>query len=210
MSTQSEQDDLDPSNPIYYAPRSLREGTRFRITRSNDAEPELPKDGGSSPSSFESLLREAVRKSAGSPLDADGVNEPHRYDNRLGRWMERTRVAWWSAAAVGGLALVALFFVIMIPASRSRAPDSNVSGAMESLKTALRQAPAEDPSKPALPEFATSLAIDRAVQPTQPANTHQQSEALLHRFLQWQQKLDSADSRLGSGSEGQGESESVK
>jgi hypothetical protein len=191
MSTPSEQDHLDPSNPIYYAPRSLREGIKFRITRSNDAEPELPKNSVSSPSSFENLLMEAVRKSTDIPLDADGVNEPHRYDNGPGRWMARTRVAWWSAAAaVGGLALVALVFVIIIPASRSHAPDSNVSGAMESLKTALGQAPPEDPSKP--------------------ANTHQQSEALLHRFLQWQQKLDSADPRLVSGSGGQGESESVK
>jgi hypothetical protein len=210
MSTSSEQDHLDPSNPIYYAPRSLREGTRFRIGRSNDAEPELSKNSGSSPSSFENLLMEAVRKSTGIPLDADGVGEPPRYDNGPGRWMERTRVAWWSAAAVGGLALIALFFVILIPASQSHAPDSNVSGAMESLKTALRRAPPDDPSKPALAEFATGLAIDRAAQPTQPANTHQQSEALLHRFLQWQQKIDSADSRLGSGSEGQGEGESVK
>jgi hypothetical protein len=122
MSTPSEQDHLDPSNPIYYAPRSLREGIKFRITRSNDAEPELPKNSVSSPSSFENLLMEAVRKFTGIPLDADGVNEQHRYDNGPGRWMARTRVAWWSAAAVGGLALVALVFVIIIPGVEKSCP----------------------------------------------------------------------------------------
>ena len=206
MSTSSEQDHLDPSNPIYYAPRSLREGAKFRIARSNDAKPELPKNSVSSPSSFETLLMEAVRKSMGNPLDSEAVNEPPGYDNGLGRWMDGFRVAWWSAAAVGGLALVALLFVIMIPASRSHAPDSNASGAMESLKTALKQAPREDQSKPAVAEFATG----RAAQPTQPAMTHEQSEALLHRFLQWQQKVDSPDSYPVSGSGGQGESEIVK
>jgi hypothetical protein len=206
MSIPSEQDHLDPRNPVYYAPSSLREGSRFRITRSDDAEPGPPGNGASPPSSFETLLMEAVRKSTGIPLDAEDIDQPPGY----GWWTEWISVASWSAVAVGGLALIALFFLIVIPASQSHAPDGNASGAMESLKTALRQAPREDPSKPALADFATSLAIDRAAQPAQPAVTPAQSEALLHRFLQWQQKLDATDSHPGSGSGDQGESESVK
>ena len=62
---------------------------------------------------------EAVKKSPGIPLDADGVNEPHRYDNGLGRWTERTRVASVVRRGRSAVsALVALFFVIIIPASR--------------------------------------------------------------------------------------------
>lgn len=209
MSTPSEQDHLDPSNPIYYAPRSLRERTKLRIARSNDARPELPDNSVSSPSSFETLLLEAVKKSIGNPFDSEAVDEPSGHDDGHGRWMERIPAVWWSAAAVGGVALVALFLVIMIPVSRSHAPDGNVSGAVESLR-ALKQAPREDQSKPAAAEFATSVTIDRAAQPTQPAVTHEQSEALLHRFLQWQQKLDSTASHPGSGSGGQWESEIVK
>ncbi|MDE2601949.1 MAG: hypothetical protein KGL62_06210 [Bradyrhizobium sp.] len=188
MSTSSRQDPFDPDNPFRYAPRPLRDEAKPRSAASNSVKPELPRNSASSPSSFENLLREAVRKSVGIPPDPEAVHEPPEQNNELGRWMERIPVGWWSAAAVGGLALVALFF--LIPVSGSHAPDSNVSGAVESLKTAVKQASREDQTSP-----------------TQPAMTHEHSEALLHRFLQWQQKLDSADSRLGGGSGGQGENE---
>ena len=211
MSTSSEQDRLDPNNPLYYGPRPLRGGAKSRLTASHDPNPGVPKNSVSSPSSFDTLLMEAVNNSPRNPLDPEAIHEPPGYDNGLGQWTEPIPVARWFAAAVGVSALVALFFVIIIPASRDHAQDSKASGfILEPLKTALKQAPREGESEPALAEFETILATNRAAQPAEPVNTHEQSEALLHRFLQWQQKLDSADSRLVSGSGGQGESESVK
>ena len=189
MSTSSEPAHLDPSNPIYYAPRALRERAKSGNTAS-----ELARDKVSSPPSFESSLMEAIEKSTRSPLDleavdAPAVDAPLRYDRGLGQWT----VAWWSAVAVGGLALLALTLVIVMAFWRVHAPESNASSTLGLSKTALHPAPREYPSKPALAEFATRPAIDQAAQATQHARTHEQSEALLHRFLQWQQTLDSTD-----------------
>ena len=179
MSTSSEPAHLDPSNPIYYAPRSLRERAK-----SGNITKELPKDN--SPPSFESSLMEAIEKATRSPLDPEVVDDPPGYDKGLGQWT----VAWWSAVAVGGLALLALTLVITMAFWRDHAQESNASSVLTLPKTALKQAPRADQSKPALAEFAMRLAVDRANQATQPARTHEQSDALLHRFLQWQQKLD--------------------
>jgi hypothetical protein len=194
MSTSSEQDHLEPNNPMYYGPRRLREGEKSRLTASHDTNPGLPKNSVSSPSSFDTLLMEAVNNSPRNPLDPEAIHEPPEYDNGLGQWTEPIPVARWFAAAVGVSAFAALFFVIIIPASRDHAQDSNASGFLEALKTAFKQAPREGESKPALAEFETILATNRAAQPAEPAMTHEQSEALLHQFLQWQQKLDSTDS----------------
>jgi hypothetical protein len=193
MSTSSEQDHLEPNDPMYYAPRWLREGANSRFAF-NDIKTELPKNSVSSPS-FDSLLAEAVNKSPRNPLNPEAIHEPPGYDYGLGQWTELIPVARWFAAAVGVSALVALFFVIIIPASRDHAQDSNASGFLEALKTAFKQAPREGESKPALAEFETILATNRAAQPAEPAMTHEQSEALLHQFLQWQQKLDSTDAQ---------------
>jgi hypothetical protein len=182
MSTSSEPAHLDPSNPIYYAPRSLRERAKSRNITS-----ELPKDN--SPPYFESSLMEAIEKATRSPLDPEAVDAPLGYDKGLGQWT----VAWWSAVAVGGLALLALTLVIAIAFWRDHAQESSASSVLALPKTALKQAPRADQSKPALAEFTTGQAIDRANQATQPARTHAQSEALLNRFLQWQQNLDSTD-----------------
>lgn len=183
MSTSSEPAHLDPSNPIYYAPRSLRE----RAKSGNIAE--LPRDKVSSPPSFESSLIEAIEKSTRSPLDPEAVDARLGYDRGLGQWT----VAWWSAVAIGGLALLALALVIVMAFWRVQAPESNASSTLGLSKTARQQAPREYPSKPALVELATRPAIDQAARPTQPASTPEQSEALLNRFLQWQQNLDSTD-----------------
>jgi hypothetical protein len=105
-------------------------------------------------------------------------------------------VAGRFAAAVGVSALVALFFVIMVPVSRdyARQPDggaSSFSGILQSIRTALYQPSRRgDDSKPALSEFQTLLASTR----TSPSvMTHMQSETLLQQFLQWRQKPDSTE-----------------
>jgi hypothetical protein len=88
-------------------------------------------------------------------------------------------------------------------ATQTRAPNEGVSKPAESK-------PSE--SKPAVAQFETILPADRTAQPADPAETfdirtsdiktldiktpdmtHEQSEALLHQFIRWQQKLDSTD-----------------
>jgi hypothetical protein len=105
-------------------------------------------------------------------------------------------VAGRFAAAVGVSALVALFFVSMVPVSRdyARQPDggaSSFSGILQSIRTALYQpSRRDDDSKPALSEFQTILASTRT---SPPVMTHEQSETLLQQFLQWRQKPDSTE-----------------
>ena len=216
MSTLGEEDPLDPNNPMSYAPRWMREEARSRSIASNETKPELPERSVTSPSSFDTFS-EAVSKSLRNRLDPEVMHEPPA----LSQWRELIPVAVRFTAAVGVSALVALFFVFTIPASRDRvqdhaqdhAQDSNASGATEAVKAALTtQAPREDESKPAeskssLAQFETILAADRTAQPADPAKardlktpdiktpdmTHEQSEALLHQFVRWQQKLDSTD-----------------
>jgi hypothetical protein len=101
-------------------------------------------------------------------------------------------VAGRFAAAIGVSAIVALFFVIMVPASRDysrQQPDadnSSVSGFLQSLKTALSQPrQKDDDAKPALAEFQAILASP----PTAPPPvSREESETLLQQFVQWQQK----------------------
>jgi hypothetical protein len=182
MSNLSEPADLDPSNPIYFAPRSLRERAR-----SGNISSKLPKDNSLPPFSFEASLMEAIEKSNRSPFDPELGNDRPGYGKRPG---QRT-VAWWWIAAIGGLALLALTLVNVMLFLGDRAQQSNASSLPRLPKTELTKAPREDPSRPALAEFSKSPAIDLTTPQPHPAMTHEQSEALLHRFLQWQQNLDS-------------------
>jgi hypothetical protein len=197
MSTLGEEDPLDPNNPMSYAPPWMREEARSRSIASNETKLELPQRNVTSPSSFDTFS-EAVSKSLRNRLEPEVMHEPPGYNNRFGQWRELIPVAVRFAAAVGVSALVALFFVFMIPASRDRAQD-HVQDSTASLVPALSktasqtQAPRESESKPALAQFETILAADRAAQPAENAGTHEQSEALLHQFVRWQQKLDSTD-----------------
>lgn len=202
MSTLGEEDPLDPNDPMSYAPPWMREEARSRSIASNETKLELPQRSVTSPSSFDTFS-EAVSKSLRNRLEPEVMHEPPGYNNRFGQWRELIPVAVRFAAAVGVSALVALFFVFMIPASRDHVQDSTASLVPASSKTASQtQAPRESESKPAetkpsLAQFETILAADRAAQPAENAKTHEmtheQSEALLHQFVRWQQKLDSTD-----------------
>jgi hypothetical protein len=202
MSTLGEEDPLDPNDPMSYAPPWMREEARSRSIASNETKLELPQRSVTSPSSFDTFS-EAVSKSLRNRLEPEVMHEPPGYNNRFGQWRELIPVAVRFAAAVGVSALVALFFVFMIPASRDHVQDSTASLVPTSSKTASQtQAPRESESRPAeskpsLAQFETILAADRAAQPAENAKTHEmtheQSEALLHQFVRWQQKLDSTD-----------------
>jgi hypothetical protein len=195
MSTLSPDDHLSPHNPLYYAPRRLRERTERPSTSFAETKIERLKRLGStstpSSSSYDALLEGAVADALRHPLEPEVIREPAGFENDPDRRGGLLRVAGRFAAAIGVAAVAAFFFAIMIPASEdhARQPDgagSSIAGILDSVKTAFnppRQK--DDDAKPAASEFQKILASSRT---EQPVVTHEQSETLLQQFLQWQQK----------------------
>src|SRR6266853_5540111 len=150
-SLSSEQDHLNPNDQLYYAPRWLRERSEPVSASPSpvpapaaEKKPESRARAISPPHSFDALLEEAVAESLRHPLDPQVMNEPPGFVRELDRRMAILSVAGRFAAAIGVSAIVALFFVIMVPASRDYAkqPDgdaSSVSGILQSMRTALSQ-----------------------------------------------------------------------
>jgi len=198
MSSLSDQDHLNPNDQLYYAPRWLRERAE-----PVPAAPALPEKRSQSlvrpntpPHSFDALLEEAVAESLRHPLDPEVMHEPPGFVRELDRRMAILSVAGRFAAAIGVSAIVALFFVIMVPASRdyARQPDgdgSSVSGILQSMRTALSQPrQRDDELKPALSEFQAILASPspQAAPAPQPVAREESESSLLQSFVQWQQK----------------------
>jgi hypothetical protein len=104
------------------------------------------------------------------------------------------RAALFSVAArvvavAGVVAVVALLFVIMKPASRQSVAGSTPSDMTGSTSTAPPQSSQADVEwKPALAEFKALLASP----PSQPA-THEQSQQLLQNFLQWRKEASTTE-----------------
>jgi hypothetical protein len=192
MSSLSEQDHLNPNDPSYYAPRWLRERPDSRSSLSQEARsgPLAP------PASLDTQLEKAVSEALWHPLDPEVILEPPGFAREMDQQRALISVAGRFAAAVGVSAIVALFFVIMIPASRDHAQQADgaaaaTPGILQSIKTALyRPGQKDDDLKPALSEFQPILASTRT---GQPAITREQSEALLQQFVQWRQKPNSTE-----------------
>jgi hypothetical protein len=198
MSSLSDQDHLNPNDQLYYAPRWLRE--RAEPMPASPAPPEKRSQSvarpNTPPHSFDALLEEAVAESLRHPLDPEVMHEPPGFVRELDRRMAILSVAGRFAAAIGVSAIVALFFVIMVPASRdyARQPDgdaSSVSGILQSMRTALSQPrQRDDELKPALSEFQAILASPspQAAPAPQPVAREESESSLLQSFVQWQQK----------------------
>ena len=171
MSIFSEQDPLDPDDPeLDYTPLRLRErAAKLGLSVSQGAR------------------SEPIRSSPISrpvPPDPKAINEPAMHTRDLDRRAALLSLAARVAAVAGVLAVVALLFVIMKPASRQSVAVSTPSDITGSTSTAPPQSSQEDVEwKPALGEFKALLAPP----PSQPA-THEQSQQLLHQFLQWGSK----------------------
>jgi hypothetical protein len=93
------------------------------------------------------------------------------------------------AAVAGVVAVVALLLVIMKPASRQSVASSipsDTTGSTSTVPPQSNQGNVE--SKPALSELKALLASP----PSQPA-THDQSQQLLRRFLQWREKANTTE-----------------
>jgi hypothetical protein len=193
MSSLSEQehDNLNPNEPAYYAPRWLRDRSDARPAASRDAVSEPMRNLASSPASLDTQLEKAVSNALWHPLDPEVIHEPPGLAEELDRGSALITVAGRFAAAVGVSAIVALFFVIMVPASRL--PDNGgSSGIMRSIKSALLQpGQRDDAAKSAISEFQPILATAQSSQPASPPATREQSDQLLQQFMQWRQKPNS-------------------
>ena len=173
MSSVSEQDHINPRDPLYYAPRWLRERSAARA-----ASPETP----FSPASFDTQLESAVSDALRHPLDPEIMHEPD-LESKKALWSVAARFA----GAIGVAALVALFFVVAVPGSRqSDGEPSTSTGIVQSIKAALFQSGETSP-KPAISEFQSLLA---STPPSAPPSPDQSQ--LLKQFMQWQEKPDQA------------------
>jgi hypothetical protein len=194
MSAYSEQDHLNPNDPTYYAPRWLRERSKLNLSPWSEPGSERPGRPVSSTLPFDSLLEEAVPEALRRPLDPEVIQEAPEFERELDQRTALINVSGRFAAAIGVSALVALFFAIMVPASRDYARQlnggaSSFSRVFQSITAAFYQpAQRHEDAKPALSEFQTILASSRT---NQAVMTHEQSETLLQQFLQWRQKPDS-------------------
>jgi hypothetical protein len=176
MSSMSEQEHLNPRDPLYYAPRSLRERSAPRGTG-----PAVP----FSPPSYDSQLESAVSDALRHPLDPELMHEPE-LESKKALWTVAARFA----AAIGVAALVALFFVVAVPGSRQsdgEASTSAFANVMHSIRNALSPS-GEASQKPAINEFQALLAATPA---SAPAASEQDNE-LLKQFMQWREKPDPA------------------
>ena len=180
MSSVSEQDHINPRDPLYYAPRWLRERSASQRNGS-------PAGTAFSPTSFDNQLESAVSNALRHPLDPEVMDEPD-LESKKALWSVAARFA----AAIGVAALVALFFVAAVPGSRqnndgeqAQAQPSALSGVAQSIKSALAT---ETSQKPAINEFQSLLA---STPPSAPAQS-EQSNQLLQQFMQWREKPDQA------------------
>ncbi len=175
MSSVSEQDHLNPRDPLYYAPRSLRERSASRGTGL-----EAPYTAASFDSQLESAVSDALRH----PLDPELMHEPD-LKSKKALWTVAARFA----AAIGVAALVALFFVVAVPGSRQTDGEqaSAFANFAQSIRNALPQ-PGDGAQKPAINEFQALLAATPASAP--PAS--EPSNQLLQQFMQWREKPDPA------------------
>ena len=176
MSSFTEQVPLDPDDPeLDYRPLRLSE-------RAAKLGPSVSQGARSEPIRSSPISRPAS-------LDPKAINEPAGRTRDLDRRAALLSVAARVAAVAGVVAVVALLFVIMKPASRQSVAGSTPSDMTASTSTAPPQSSQADVEwKPALAEFKALLASP----PSQPA-THEQSQQLLQNFLQWRKKASTTE-----------------
>jgi hypothetical protein len=181
---------LSPNDPAYYAPRGPRDGDTTRLPKLGETRSYRPPATSITDTTVDALLEDAVRDSLRHPLDPEAVEEPAEFERAgllgvVGRF----------AAAVGAAAFVALLFVIVIPSLRQQ-PGGEPTAAelIDSMKAAIAKSePAA--AKPREPQLSTELqAITASSEGAAPVN-HEESEALLKQFMQWQNKSAEAQDK---------------
>jgi hypothetical protein len=200
MSVEGEQEPTGPHDPLHYAPRRLRERPEPRLTTIEDTRSgrdnkrlEVAIGRIAPPAPLDSQLESAVYESLRRPMDPAVMGEPRALARELERRNAMFGLAGRLAAAVGVSAIIALFFVIMMPASRQADPAASFSATVQSFTSALAQQPpqqqqSDDARKPALAEFQSLLVPTDSAQAAEREQPDKQSDKTLQQFLQWRQK----------------------
>ncbi|MGJ4931827.1 hypothetical protein ACQR1I_32370 [Bradyrhizobium sp. HKCCYLS2038] len=202
MSSLSEQNPMNPQDPLHYAPRWLRErpeATRLSLVNDKAAEAaERPASGQQGP--LDARLETAVFESLRQSLNPQVMREPP--DIERDRRSVVFKFAGRFAAATGVAAVVALFFLNIVPVWRQPDASQSFVAAVQSMKTLppvaadAQDARADQTSSlpertetqaqvPALSQFQSLLAAD-APAPTAEAETPE--KPMLQQFMQWNQK----------------------
>jgi hypothetical protein len=124
-------------------------------------------------------------------MDPAAMGEPRALARELERRGAMFGLAGRLAAAIGVSAIIALFFVVMMPASRQADPAASFSATVQSFTSALAQQPqqqSDDARKPALAEFQSLLVPTDSAQAAEREQPDKQSDKTLQQFLQWRQK----------------------
>ncbi|MGY3448432.1 hypothetical protein [Bradyrhizobium sp. USDA 4353] len=203
MSSLSEQNPMNPQDPLHYAPRWLRErpeAARLSLvgdtTKAAEAA-ERPASGQQGP--LDARLETAVFESLRQSLTPQVMREPPEFERERDRRSVVFKIAGRFAAATGVAAVVALFFVNIVPVWRQPDASSSFVAAVQSMKTLppvaadVQDAKADqtsalpervEPQAPALSQFKSLLADAPA--PAAEADTPE--KPMLQQFMQWNQK----------------------
>jgi hypothetical protein len=201
MSVASESEPVGPHDPTYYAPRRLREEREQRLAAADDIQalrekrPDTVGRKISPPAPLDSQVENEAYEFVHPPLDADVMSETRALVREMERRGTLFGVTVRMVAAIGIAAIIALFFVVMVPTARQ--PDSMQSffAAGQSSTAALSQHDqSEDVPKPALAEFRSLLASGDTAQAAERAQPEKESDKVLQQFLQWRQKRNPSES----------------
>lgn len=227
MSSMGEQNPTNPQDPLHYAPRWLREkpeGARLSLVEdardTAKAAERTSRAVTPSANQLDARLENAVFESMRHSLDPHVMREPPEFARERDRRSVALKIAARFAAATGVAAVVALFFVNIVPVSRQPDASSSFVAAVQSMKTttpppAAAPAPAVAPeakevkveqaeakpdkadvkAMPALSQFQSLLAPGDAAQtPAQAPKAEAMSDKpLLQQFMQWNQKTTQSD-----------------
>jgi hypothetical protein len=129
MSSSSKQDRTTPHDPLYYAPRRLRERPRSPQSSFGEAQSELETGLAERRTSIDIAVDNAFYQSLRRPLEP--LDEPSAL------WARRKVL--FGAAAIGVLVVAALFFVLMRHPSREPNTAASFAAAVQSMKAAQSQ-----------------------------------------------------------------------
>ncbi|WP_156908885.1 hypothetical protein [Bradyrhizobium murdochi] len=175
-----------PDDPLYYAPPAVRSEAAHRSNATQTRSDHLPPT--SSRSRFDEMREEAFAKSNRHPLELQLAHE--RRPRRA-----LFAIAGGVAAAIGVAVVVALIFVNVVPKLERDSSELAVSISTPALATPAQTTPKD--SQELLHGFMQfqqsqeSNSPERAVSEPASAGTAkapEKSQALLEKFIQWQQR----------------------
>jgi hypothetical protein len=202
MSEPSEQEQIVSQDPLNYAPRWLREKPEPRMPATaeprveREAKPEAAARTPARTNSLDRQLENAVYESLRRSLDPEVMPEPPAIARETGR-KAMFGLASRLAVAVGVSAVVALFFVVMVPATRQSDAGSSLASTIETFTAAVARTtpPVEDASKPALAEFKALMASSGENGGQLTSQQQAEKEKLLQQFLVWREKANPNESQ---------------